>query len=126
MPNPAMVKSYVAEAAVLPYRIVKFGAADGQVLQAAAATDAAFGLADNLGQATVGARVDVIQSGIGEGEAGAAITRGALLMADASGRVITAAAAAGSNVRTIGTALVSAAAAGEIIPVDITPGSFQG
>jgi hypothetical protein len=121
-----MVKSYVAEAAVLPYRIVKFGAADGQVVQAAAGTDAAFGLADNLGQAAVGGRVDVIQSGIGEGEAGAAITRGALLMADASGRVITAAAAAGSNVRTIGTALASAGGAGEIIPVDINPGSFQG
>lgn len=126
MANPGLTKSYVAEAAVLPYRIVKFGTADGQVVQAAAATDAGIGIADNLGQATVGARVDVIQSGIAEAEAGNSITRGALLIADSSGRVITAAASAGSNVRTIGVALANAGGAGEIIPVDVQPGSFQG
>ena len=40
MANPGLVKSMVAEAAVLPYRVVKFGTADGQVIQAAAAADA--------------------------------------------------------------------------------------
>lgn len=124
--NPGLIKSYVAEAAVTAYRIVKFGTADGQVVQATAATDAAFGIADNLGQATAGARVDVVQDGIAEAEAGAAITRGALLMSDASARVITAAAAGGSNVRTIGVALASASAAGDIIPISVEPGSFQG
>lgn len=126
MPNATLAKSYVAEAAVLPYRAVKFGTASGQVIQAAAAADAIIGVADNLGQATAGARVDVIQGGIAEIEAGAAITRGALLISDASGRGITAAAAAGTNTRTMGIALETAAGAGEIIPVLLMPGSFQG
>lgn len=126
MANPKLTKSYIAEAAVLPYRVVKCGAADGQVVQSAAAADAHIGIADNLGQATVNARVDVVQGGIAEAEAGAAITRGALLASDASGRVITAAASAGANVRVIGVAQASAAGAGEIIPVLVAPGSFQG
>lgn len=126
MPNPVLVKSYVAEAAVLPYRVVKFGTADGAVIQSTAAGDAHVGVADSLGQATAGTRVDVVQGGIAEAEAGAAITRGALLSVDASGRVITAAASAGTNVGVIGRALVSAGAAGEIINILIAPGSFQG
>lgn len=126
MSNAGLIKAYIAEAAVLPYRVVKFGSADGNVVQAAAAADASFGIADNLGQATSGSRVDVIQDGIAEAEAGAAITRGALLTADASGRVVAAAPASGSNVRVIGVALATAAAAGEIIPVSVEPGSMQG
>lgn len=126
MPNPSFIKSYVAEAAVLPYRIVKLGTADGQVVQAAAATDAAIGVSDSLGQDTIGSRVEVIHEGIAEITAGAAITRGALVMADSSGRAITATAAAGSNVATVGRALVSAGAAGEVINVLLSIGSFQG
>lgn len=126
MANPGLVKSFVAEAAVLPYRIVKFGSADGQVLQAAAATDASVGVADNLGQDTANSRVDVILSDIADVEAGGAITRGALVTSDASGRAVSAAPAAGANVRVIGTALANAGAAGEIIPLLLSPGSFQG
>lgn len=126
MANPGLTKSFIAEAAVLPYRVVKFGTAAGQVVQAAAAADALVGVADNLGQDTAGSRVDVILEGIAEATAGAAITRGALLSADSSGRVITAAASAGANVRVIGVAMDSAAAAGEIIPINVAPGSFQG
>lgn len=126
MSNAKLTKSYVAEAAVTAYCVVKCGAAAGGVVLAAAATDALIGVADNLGQATVNARVDVIQSGIAEATAGAAITRGALLSVDSSGRVITAAASAGANVRTIGVALDSAGAAGDIIPILVAPGSFQG
>lgn len=126
MNNPGLIKSMVAEAAVLPYRIVKFGAADGQVLMAAAATDALIGVADNLGQDTAGYRVDVILDGTAEVTAGAAVTRGALLMSDSTGRAVTATGTAGANFRTIGYALASAGAAGEVIPVAIQPGSFQG
>lgn len=126
MANPGLTKSLVAEAAILPYRVVKFGTADGVVIQSAAAADAHIAIADNLGQNTAGARVDVILDGIADAEAGAAITRGALLACDSSGRVITAAASAGANVRVIGVALASAGAAGEIIPVNVEPGSFQG
>lgn len=126
MANTGLTKSLVAEAAVLPYRAVKFGTADGVVIQSAAAADAHIGVADNLGQNTAGSRIDVIMDGIADAEAGAAITRGALLSVDSSGRVITAAASAGANVRVIGIALASAGAAGEIIPVSVEPGSFQG
>lgn len=126
MPNPSLIKSYVAEAAVLPYRIVKLGAADGQVLQAAAATDAAIGVSDSLGQDTIGYRVEVIHEGVAEITAGAAITRGTLVMSDASGRAIAAAASAGTNVATVGRALNSAGAAGEVINVLLSIGSFQG
>ena len=55
----------------------------------------------------------------------ATVTRGALLMSDSSGYGITAAASAGSNVRTIGIALMSGAS-GDIIPCYVCPGSFQG
>lgn len=126
MSNPTLIKSYVAEAAVLPYRVVKFGTADGQVVQAAAATDASIGIADNLGQGTAGSRVDVAVDGIVEAEAGAAVARGVLVSVDSSGRVITATASAGANVRVIGVAMSAAGAAGEIILVSIKPGSFQG
>lgn len=126
MSNPTLIKSYVAEAAVLPYRVVKFGAADGQVVQAAAAADASVGIADALGQGTAGSRVDVAVDGIAEAEAGAAVARGALVSVDSSGRVITATASAGANVRVIGVAMSAAGAAGEIILVSIKPGSFQG
>lgn len=126
MANPGMTKSLVAEAAVLPYRVVKFGSADGQVIQAAAATDALIGVADNLGQNTAGSRVDVIMGDIAEAEAGAAITRGAALSVDSVGRVIAAAPGAGVNNRTIGVALVAAGAAGEIININVLPGVMQG
>ena len=125
MANNGLTKSLVAEAAILPYRVVKFGTADGQVIQSVAAADAHLGLAD-LGQNTTGSRVDVVLDGTADAEAGAAIVRGALLSTDSSGRVITAAASAGANVRTIGFALASAAAAGEIIPIKVEQGTFQG
>lgn len=120
MANPGLVKSMVAEAAVLPYRVVKFGTADGQVIQAAAAADASVGVADNLGQTDAGYRVDIILNGIAEAEAGAAVARGARLTADASGRVI---AAASGNI-VIGVAMAAAGAAGEIIPINVVPSTF--
>jgi len=95
-------------------------------VQAAAAGDALIGIADNLGQATIGARVDVQQEGIGEVEAGAAVTRGAILMSDGSGRGITGTAAGGTNYGVIGRALANAGGAGEIIPVAISIGQAQG
>lgn len=104
MPNPVVIKTYVAEAAVLPYRIVKWGSADGQVLQGAAATDKPVGVSDNIGQATVNGRVDVIRSGISEVQYGGTVTRGDLLVSDANGKAVTAAPAAGANNQIIGRA----------------------
>jgi len=120
MLNPVLIKGMVAESAVSPYRVVKFGTADGAVVQAAAATDLLVGIADSIGQSDAGDTVDVICAGIGEATAGAAIARGARLTADSSGRVVTAVA---TNV-VIGVAMAAATAAGDVIPVNIVPSSF--
>lgn len=125
MRNQGLVKNYTAEAAIAAYRIVKFGAADGGILQAAAATDKLVGITDRLAAAVSGDRIDVVRSGIAEVEYGGAVAAGDLLSADASGRAIVAAAAAGSNVRFIGVAEV-AGVLGDIGSLMIEPGSFQG
>lgn len=125
MRNQDLVKNYSAEAAIAAYRIVKFGAADGGVLQAAAATDKLVGVTDRLAAAVAGDRIDVVRSGITEVEYGGTVAAGDLLTADASGRAIVATAAAGSNVRVIGVAEV-AGVVGDIGSMLIDSGSFQG
>ena len=124
-PNRTLVKSFVAEAAITKRRIVKFGAANGQVLQAAAVADAMFGVAGEL-DAAINERVDVQVAGIAEIEAGAAITRGALVTADANGRAVAAAPSAGVNNRIIGIATTDALAADDVTPVLLAPGRIQG
>lgn len=124
MANTLLNKNYVAEAAIAPYRIVKFGAADGQVLQAAAAADLLMGVCESVGPA-IGERCDVVKSGIAEVEFGGTVARGAAVTSDASGRAVAAAPGAGANVRIIGFAEVSAVS-GDIAPVLIAPGLMQG
>ncbi len=124
MANTLLNKNYVAEAAVSPYRIVKFGTSDGNVVQSAAAADAHIGVMESVGPA-LGERCDVVKSGIADVEFGGTVTRGAPVTADASGRAIAAAPAAGSNVRIIGFAEVSAVL-GDIAPILVAPGVMQG
>lgn len=125
MRNPGLQKSYAAEGVIGAYLIVKFGAADGGVLVAAAATDKLIGVTDRIAAAASGDRIDVIRSGIAEVTYGGTVAAGDLLTSDASGRAITATAAAGSNVRVIGVAEV-AGVVGDIGSMLIDPGSFQG
>ncbi len=122
--NPGLVKNWVAEGAITKYRIVRLGTADGRVAQAAASTDTLVGVAAEL-DAADGERVDVIHSGIAEVEFGGAVTRGAFVTADAQGRAVAAAPAAGANARIIGIALQTAAA-GDILPVLVVPSQIQG
>lgn len=124
MSNPLMAKAFVAGAAINPYRIVRFSAAD-TVIQAAAATEAMFGVNTDL-TIVSGERVEVMTHGIAWIEAGAAIALGAPVTADAVGRGVTAAPAAGVNNRIIGIALDAAAAAGDQIRVSLSPGLMQG
>lgn len=124
MSNPTLIKNLTAGAAISPYRLVKFSAAE-TVIQAAAVSDSIIGVANEVGAAS-GERQDVILDGIAFAEASAAITLGALLTSDASGRVVTSAPAAGTNNRIIGFALESAAATGDVIRVMVAPGSYQG
>lgn len=125
MRNPGLQKNYSAEAAIAAYRIVKFGAADGGILQSAAAADKHVGVIDRMPAAVAGDRVDVIRSGIAEVEYGGTVAAGDLLTSDASGRAIVATASAGSNVRVVGVAEV-AGVVGDIGSMLVQPCSFQG
>ena len=69
--------------------------------------------------------MEVAHDDIADVVLGGAVTRGDLLTSDANGAAITATAAAGTNIRVIGIALVSGVA-GDIIPVLLNPTSFQG
>ncbi|PCJ57857.1 MAG: DUF2190 domain-containing protein [Rhodospirillaceae bacterium] len=124
MGTPTLTKNFIAEAAITKRRIVKFGTADGQVVQGAAVTDALFGVSADL-DAAINERIDVHVAGIVEVEIGAAVTRGDLLTADANGKAVAAAPAAGVNNNIIGHAMVSAVD-GDIADVLLAPGSTQG
>ncbi len=125
MSNPGLIKNYVAQAAINPFRIVRLGTADGTVTLATAATDLIIGVVADVGPAA-GERCDVVHAWIAFTEAGAAITRGALVTSDAVGRAVTAAPAAGVNNRVLGLALESAVAAGDVIRVLVQGGQVQG
>lgn len=114
MSNPGLIKTYTTKLPIERYRLVAWDAADGEVKQASAATDALIGSVDLA--ATAG-RVDVIRSGIAEIQLGAAVTRGDRLTSDTEGKAITAAA----GDRSIGFADVSGVA-GDVIPVFVIPG----
>jgi len=123
MRNQGLTKTLIAGAAIAAYRIVKFGAADTAVLQAAAATDLSIGVSD-LGGASA-EPTDVIVEGIAVVEYGGDVTRGAKLTADADGKAIAAAPAAGVNAQVIGIAMLSGVA-GDLGSVRISPSVMQG
>lgn len=125
MSNINLVRNFKSTAgAIAAFTIVKPGASDGLVIPAAAATDKLIGVTTDIAAAT-GDRCDVILAGIADVLYGGTVAFGDLLTADASGRAITATAAAGSNVRIIGSAIISGVV-GDIGQVDISQGSFQG
>jgi hypothetical protein len=122
--NPLLLKGFTAGGAISPYRIVRFSAAE-TVIQAAAATEAMFGVNTDL-TIVSGERVEVMTHGIAWVEAGAAVALGAPVTADSVGRGVAAAPAAGVNNRIIGLALDAAVAAGDQIRVLLSPGQIQG
>jgi len=124
MGNPTQTKSYDAGAAITKYRIVKFGASDGAVIQGAAATDLVIGVNESLDVAS-GERADIVRAGIAEVEFGGTIARGAKVVSDATGKAVAAAPSAGSNVQVIGIAEVSGVS-GDIARVLISPSVMQG
>lgn len=122
MSNPGLIKAFKAGAAIAARRVVKFEA-DGDVVQAAAATDAVIGVSD-LG-AAAGQTVDVILSDTAAVEYGGPVTFGAPLTADADGKAVVAAPAAGANNWIIGQAMVDGVA-GDIGLVHIAKSQMQG
>lgn len=123
--NPLLPKNYTAGAAIAPFRIVKFGAADGEVVQAAAATDLSIGVSGSLPATAAGERIDIIRAGLTPVALGGTVTRGDKLTADANGAAVTAAPAAGANANIIGIAEVSGVA-GDVALMLIAPSIMQG
>lgn len=124
MANIGLTKSYTAEGAISANRIVKVGAADYGVLVAAAVGDKSIGISTEIDTVS-GERIDVVHAGIADLKLGGTVARGDFLTSDATGQGVAAAPAAGTNNRIVGTALI-AGVSGDIIPVLIQPGSFQG
>jgi hypothetical protein len=122
---PGLVTNHTADAAIAAYRIVKFGAADCNIAHAAAAADLSIGVTDRLAAAAAGDRIDVVRSGIAEVQYGGNVTRGKKLTADANGKAIEAAPAAGANAQVIGTAEVSGVL-DDIGSMFIAPSVMQG
>lgn len=89
--NKGLIKTYTAGGTITKRRFVKYGATDGVVIQASAATDLIIGSANELGSAT-GERQDVMMTGnIAEIDAGGTIARGASITSNGTGQAVTAA-----------------------------------
>lgn len=125
MSNQLMTKAFVAGAAIAAYTIVKFGADDNSVIPGAAAGDALIGVNDNAFDAALGERVDIVTHGIAEVKLGGTVARGGAITSNATGQGVAAAPATGVNNRIIGFALASGVS-GDVIPVQLAPGSIQG
>lgn len=124
MSNPLLHKNFAAGGAIAAFRIVRVSAAD-TVVQAGAATEALMGVNDDVA-ALSGERCDIVMAGMAFVEAGAAFAVGARLTADAQGRAVAAAPAAGVNNAIIGMAVDAAVAAGDIVRMQISQHSLQG
>jgi hypothetical protein len=111
-----LTKNYRAGAAIAAFTIVKAGATDDDVLQAAAAADSSIGICEAL-PATAGDRVDIVVAGIADVRLGGPVTRGAFVTANANAAAVTAA----PGERHIGYARTSGVA-GDIVEVLIAPG----
>lgn len=113
MQSGSHARTYDAAAALAPRRIVKF-TADSTVNLATAATDDMIGVTDDVGASAAGERVDVFRSGPVEIEVGGNIARGKDITADASGKAVQSAPAAGTTARVIGGGGAQAYVAGDI------------
>ncbi|MEQ1675074.1 MAG: capsid cement protein [Chitinophagaceae bacterium] len=105
--------------AITQFRLVKFSATD-TVVQCTAAADNPIGIAQETISAqdvTDGRQVSVALFGAARAIAGAAITAGAVLMNDTSGRVITAT----STNFAVGRAIQAASNAGDHLDIILNP-----
>lgn len=120
-----LILNFTAEAAIAPFRIVKYGSSNTRVVQSSAAADGHVGVCSQPAGSAINRQTDVTISGRDEVECGGTIAPGDLLTSDAIGRAVKVTAAAGVNIRTIGIALNSGVI-GDVITINIDPGPFQG
>jgi hypothetical protein len=126
MASQMLLRSYIADAAITAFSLVKLGSDAKHIAIAAGPTDNVIGIYSNPVDAATGDRCDVTLFGIDRCRAGATFTYGLPLTSDASGRVVAAAPAAGVNNRVIGMALADCTGVGDIVEVLISQGSVQG
>lgn len=88
--NHLLALAYLCGGTIAPYRIVKFGSADTDVLQSSAASDKHIGVANPVGASSfvITDRIDIVRVGLAEVELGGVVTRGDNLTADSLGRAI--------------------------------------
>lgn len=125
MARPGLTFSYLAEVAIPARRLVKHGTADGRVTLATDGSVPILGAAEQI-PTKINFAVDVIHTECAVVEAGGAVARSSPVSADATGRAIVAAPAAGVNMWAAGVALETATAAGDFIRVLIVPQRIQG
>lgn len=118
-------KGYTATADIRARRILKFGAADGTVIEAVDGASPLIGIQSELDCASGDRASAAMVGNIEDVVYGGNVTRGQPLTSDASGRAIVAAPAAGANVYCIGFAEVSGVA-NDIGTCIITPFIMQG
>jgi len=112
MADLGCIKSFTSDGAIQPRRLVKFAGVDGRVAQASgAAGERIAGVSGVIGTLAAGERVDVALDDIQTIEAGAAFAAGSALTANADGRAVALAPAAG--VLAIGAAVALEASFGE-------------
>jgi hypothetical protein len=125
MANPGFTKTFTAVGAIAAYTLVKpSGVNDGEAAPAAAATDAVFGISQNVDVAD-GQQVDVVLDDSANLLLGGTVAAFDPITSDANAKGVKAAPAAGVNNRIVGYALTSGVA-GDIIPVLIKQGYVQG
>lgn len=121
-----LIKSLEATVAVPRRTLVTFGAADGTGVVATGAGAYIRGVSAPDVDTDIGERISVHMAGnVAEVVAGGTVARGDPITADATGRAIVAAPAAGANAFIVGFAEV-AGVVGDIITVDVAPQRIQG
>lgn len=119
-----LLRNYKAEAAAARRRIVKPGATAGTVVLATGPTDKCFAITDTAPEA--GERVDCVELGHTEVEAGGAFAFGDPITSDGVGRAVLANPAAGVNNNIVGWARGVAVALGDHVLIQVNPGRIQG
>lgn len=101
-----IIRNFTAEAAISPYRLIKFGTNDGYVMHGASAADSLMGVSTEV-DADANTRADVVLTGMTHVEYGGNIAKSDPLTSDANGKAIKATA---SSAYIAGYAIVSGAA----------------
>lgn len=113
--QPGLTKTFIAATLIPRWTVVALAAGDNQVELATDPTGPLLGVSAEPADTPAGKRIDVVFNGIVEVRAGGVVAKGAELMVDAQGRVVT---ATSTNER-IGRALSAANGADDLISIEI-------